>query len=160
MPDAKVVKTYVRPDNKAVIICPHCQQQKIILADSFRGPNYKFKAKCNCQKTFMVHLEFRKHIRKKTKLAGTDINHSPAERSGPLIIQNISMTGLSFAYFDVKGFKVGDKLNITFNLDDHRQAEISKEVIVIDVNQSLVGCKFEAAEKDFSPPGYYINATN
>ena len=30
-------KTYVRPDNTAVLTCVHCGRQKVILAESFKG---------------------------------------------------------------------------------------------------------------------------
>jgi len=67
------------------------------------------------------------------------------------------MTGLAFTYFNVKHFIEGDELSITFNLDDYRRTEISKDVIVSNVRQKSVGCVYETAEKDFSHLGYYIN---
>lgn len=157
MTDSIISKAYIRPDNKAVITCPHCGQQKVILPSSFKGHNYRLKVKCYCKKTFLVHLEHRKHLRKKTKLEGAYINHSQNDRSKPLLIQDISMTGLAFTYFNVKHFIEGDELSITFNLDDYRRTEISKDVIVSNVRQNSVGCVYETAEKDFSHLGYYIN---
>jgi len=99
----------------------------------------------------MVHLEFRKNIRKKTELKGTYINHSQEDRSGVLLIQDISMTGLAFASYAVKKFIEGDELSITFNLNDSRRTEISKNVIVKDIRQNSVGCAYESAERAFSP---------
>ena len=157
MPDSKVSKTYIGPGNKVVITCPHCGQQKVVLASSFKKHNHKFKVKCYCKKTFMVHLEFRKNIRKKTELKGTYINHSQNDRSGVLSIEDVSMTGLAFTCYAVKNFKEGDELSITFNLDDSRRTEISKNVIVKDIRQNSVGCAYESAERAFSPLGYYIN---
>jgi len=157
MPDSKVVKTYIGPGNKFTITCPHCNKQKVVLASLFRGHNNKLKVKCYCDKTFMVHLEFRKNIRKKTELKGTYINHSQEDRSGALLIQDISMTGLAFTSYAVGKFIEGDELSITFNLDDSRRTEISRNVIVKDIRQNSVGCVYESAERDFSPLGYYIN---
>lgn len=157
MPDSKVSKTYIGPGNKFTITCPHCAKQKVVLASLFRGHNNKLKVKCYCKKTFMVHLEFRKNIRKKTELKGTYINHSQEDRSGVLLIQDISMTGLAFTSYAVEKFIEGDELSITFNLDDSRRTEISKNVIVKDIRQNSVGCVYESAERAFSPLGYYIN---
>jgi transcription elongation factor Elf1 len=157
MPDSKVSKTYIGPGNKFTITCPHCAKQKVVLASLFSGHNNKLKVKCYCEKTFMVHLEFRKNIRKKTELKGTYINHSQEDRSGVLLIQDISMTGLAFTSYAVKKFIEGDELSITFNLDDSRRTEISKNVIVKDIRQNSVGCVYESAERAFSPLGYYIN---
>jgi hypothetical protein len=67
------------------------------------------------------------------------------------------MAGLAISCYDVKTFKVGDKLSITFNLDDYRQTEISKSAIVKNVRESSAGCAFATAERDYSPLGYYIN---
>jgi len=43
MPDIEFTKIYVSPDNSAVLTCPHCGLQKVILADSFRGYKHKLK---------------------------------------------------------------------------------------------------------------------
>ena len=155
MPDSKDSKTYVRSDNTAVLTCPHCRLQKVILADSFN--KCKLKVKCACQNVFLVNLEFRKRIRKRTNLPGTYINHSQNNSSGSLFIQDISVTGLAFTHVDVEKFKAGDELTLEFVLDDEHKTEISKEVIVMNVYQSSVGCKFERSEDTFgSPLGYYI----
>ena len=157
MSDTEVSRTYIRPDNKFVITCPHCGQQKIILASSLKMHIHKLKVKCYCKKTFMTYLEFRKHIRRKTRLKGHYLYHSQKEMNGILFVEDVSMTGLSFTCYGQKNFNVDDELSITFNLDDDRQTEISKSVIVNNVRKISVGCVFETAERDYSPLGFYIN---
>ena len=150
-------KTYVRPDNTVVLTCTNCGFQKEVQAESFRDIKHTVKVKCRCQKTFVVFLEFRKRFRKKTKLRGTYINHSQKDISGFLIIQDISVTGLSFSSLDLKNFKVSDELRVEFTLDDEHQTKISKDVIVRGVHEKLVGCEYDNLEEDFgSPLGYYI----
>ena len=157
MPESKVPKTYVRPDNTAVLSCPHCGCQKVILTDSFKGYKHKLKVKCVCQKVFINILEFRSRVRKKTHLRGTYINHSQEDSKGYLIIEDISVTGLAFFSIDIKKFKAGDELSIEFALDDEHNTQIRKDVIVRDVRQRSVGCEFERSEDIFgSPLGYYV----
>ena len=150
-------KTYVKPDNTAELTCVHCGRQKVILADSFKGYKHKLKVKCSCNNVFTVNLEFRSRVRKKTYLRGTYINHSQNDSNGVLVIQDISVTGLSFTCLDVNKFKVGDELRLEFTLDDEHRTEIKKDVVVLDVRRRSVGCKYESAEDSFgSPLGYYI----
>ena len=156
MPELK--KTYVRPDYTVILTCPRCALQREVQTKSFKGYKHKLKVKCSCQKTFMVFLEFRNRVRKKTHLRGTYINHSQNDSSGFLIIQDISVIGLSFASLDLKNFKVDDELSVEFTLDDEHRTEISKKIIVKDVRKRSAGCEYESAEEVAfgSPLGYYI----
>ena len=84
----------------------------------------------------MVFLEFRNRVRKKTRLRGTYINYLQKDSRGFLIIQDISLTGLSFTSLDLKNFKVGDVLRVEFTLDDERRTEISNDIIVRDIRKN------------------------
>ena len=158
MPDSKVAKTYVRPDNTAVLTCTHCGIQKVVKADLFMGRKHKIKIKCGCQKVFIVNLEFRDRVRRKTYLKGTYINHSQGNRSGDFTTLDISVTGLAFSSLDVKNFKEGDEISLAFTLDDVHQTEIKKKAIVRNVRQHVIGCEFEKTEEPSgSPLGQYVN---
>lgn len=158
MADSKVFKkTYVRPDNTAVLTCSHCGLQKVVKADSFKGYKHKLKVKCNCNGVFTVNLEFRNRVRRKTYLRGTYVNHSQNDNNGVLNILDVSVTGLSFTCLDVTKFKVGDELSLVFNLDDEHMTEIKKEVIVRNIRQRSVGCKYVKEEDVFgSSLGHYV----
>ena len=152
MPDSKVAKTDVRPDNTAVLTCPHCGNQKVVKAGLFKGHKRKIKIQCSCQKVFIVNLEFRDRVRKKVNLKGTYINHSQKECSGHLIIQNISVTGLAFITFDGRDFNVGDELIVEFTLDDKYETEMRKEVIVMSVGPNSIRCEFVKSEDSSGSP--------
>ena len=157
MPDSKVAKTDVRPDNTAVLTCPHCDIQKVVKAGLFMGHKHKIKIQCSCQKVFIVNLEFRDRVRKKVNLRGTYINHSQKECSGHLNIQNISVTGLAFITFDGRDFNVGDELIVELTLDDKYETEMRKEVIVMSVGPNSTRCEFVKSEDSFgSPLGNYV----
>ena len=158
MSESKVSKTYVRPDNTAVLSCPDCGRQKVIPVDSFRGYKHKLKIKCSCNKKFAVCLEFRKRVRKKTYLRGIYTNHSQNNSSGNLVIRDISVAGLQFTSLDAQNFKEGDELTVEFALDDEHRTEINKEVIVRDVRKNSIGCEFERSD-EFAfdgPLGFYV----
>ena len=157
MPDSKVAKTDVRPDNTAVLTCPHCGIQKVVKAGLFMGHKHKIKIQCSCQKVFIVNLEFRDRVRKKVNLRGTYINHSQKECSGHLNIQNISVTGLAFITFDGRDFNVGDELIVELTLDDKYETEMRKEVIVMSVGPNSTRCEFVKSEDSSeSPLGNYV----
>jgi hypothetical protein len=144
MSETKRVKTYVRPDNSAVLTCPHCGSQKAIPVESFRGRKSTIKIKCACSNIFYADLEFRKKKRKRTNLRGTYINQSQKNRRGPLIVQNISLGGLAFSSIDIKDFNVGD--------------EVRKDAIVVEVRTYTIACVFErGGEFAYDGPlGFYI----
>ena len=150
--------TYVRPDNTAVITCPHCGRQKTIQGDSVKGHRHKFKVKCTCKNVFIVNLEFRKRKRKPTNLRGTYINHSQQDSNGNIIVKNLSVSGLEFTSYDHKDFKVDDELTVSFTLDDEHLSEITKEIIVKDIRKNSVGCEFvRSGEMAFDGPlGFYV----
>ncbi len=158
MSQAKKTKTYVRPDNTAVITCPDCGRQKTAPVASFKGIKSSIKIKCACKNTFTVDLEFRKRVRKSTNLRGTYLNHSQKNSRGALVVKNISVNGLEFSSIDVHNFKVDDELTIEFTLDDEQRSEIKKHVIVRDARKNSIGCEFErSGEFAFDGPlGFYI----
>jgi len=158
MPKDKMSKTYVRPDNTAVINCPHCGLQKSIPADSFRGSKSKVRIKCACKNIFAVQLEFRKRVRKRVNLRGTYTNHSQKLSSGNIIVRNVSVSGLEFTSLDIDNFNVGDELTLTFTLDDEQHTKITKEAVVNDIRSNSIGCEFQhSGEMAFDGPlGFYI----
>jgi hypothetical protein len=158
MAGTKITPTYVRPDNTAVITCPHCSRQKTLEAISFKGHKHKLNVKCACKNVFTVSLEFRRKVRKNVNLRGTYINHSQKNRSGNIVVKNISLSGLEFTSFDVPNFKVDDELTVTFTLHDEHLSEIRKEVTVRGVRQNSIGCEFDGTGDNVydGPLGYFI----
>lgn len=160
MKDSNFQKAFVRPDVTAVLTCPHCDRQKEISAEPFRGHKNKLRVKCYCKNSFNVFLEFRKKVRKLTHLAGTYINHSQ-KNSGKchLMILDISLIGLTFTSLDPPEFKVGDELSIEFTLEDGHKTLIKREAVIVNIRPGFVaGAEFEIIGEAFDGPlGYFIN---
>jgi hypothetical protein len=159
MNDDNIIKTYVRPDNTAVLTCPKCGLQKTINTKSFDHHKSRVKVKCGCKNVFVAHLEFRKRPRKRTYLRGSYVNHSQNEAKGNIIVTNVSISGLEFTSIDVPNFRVDDELTLEFTLDDEHLSVIRKEATVKGVHAKSVGCEFHAAgEYSFDGAlGFYIN---
>ena len=158
MAEKSEVKTYVRPDNTAVLTCPHCGLQKTIDISSFKEHKSRVNVKCSCKNIYTTIIEFRKRVRKRTHLRGTYINHSQNEKRGNLVVTNISVSGLEFTSIDVPTFKIDDELTIEFTLDDEHRSDVRKQAIVRGVRSRSVGCEFPGAgEYAFDGPlGFYI----
>ena len=77
----------------------------------------------------MIEFEFRKEFRKETNLYGKFINHS-RKISGNIIVKNLLFRGLGFDSIDNSKLKIGDKIVVTFELDNHDRTIISKKAIV------------------------------
>jgi hypothetical protein len=156
----KTTKAFVRPDNKVIITCPHCNSKKEAPVEIFKGKKHCLKIKCSCKEHFEVNLEFRKKMRKKTNLHGKCTNHSQRDSRGDIVVKNISMGGLEFSTMEIDRFKEGDELTVKFKLDNAERTTIKKEVNVLTVKKSShsVGCEFEkssdiALDKDL---GFYL----
>ena len=143
MPKSGFSKTYVRPDNRAVLICPYCGKWKSISADPFRGYKHKLKVRCFCKETFKVFLEFRKKVRKKIFLKGTYIDYSQKGSRCDINILDISLIGLAFSSLDAPTLRIDDELGVEFTLGSKKGTAIKKAVIVRNINQTRVGCEFE-----------------
>lgn len=160
MTDDSVVKTYIRPDNTAVLTCPHCNQQRIIDTASFKDHKFRLKVRCSCKNVYTAIIEFRKRIRKRTHLRGTYINHSQKDKRGNLVVTNVSVSGLEFTSVDIQNFKVEDELTIEFTLDDEHRSEVRKQAIVRDIRTKSIGCEFPGSgEYAFDGAlGFYIKS--
>jgi hypothetical protein len=158
MSDINTPKTYVRPDDTAIITCPHCTRQKTVPVSSCKGSKSRIKVKCGCKNIFTVNLEFRKKIRKKTDLPGKFTNHSQKTRRGDIIVKNLSMDGLEFAKNDRDKFNIGDEIEVSFKLDNPDKTTIRKEAIVRNISKISARCEFVKSSQPAyeSSLGFYL----
>ncbi len=83
---------------------------------------------------------------KKTNLIGAYSMQAPATGCGYMQVTNISSGGLQFTTPGRHAIEIGDQARITFTLDDRRQTEIDKRVIVQSISGNVVGCQFASNE--------------
>lgn len=78
----------------------------------------------------------------KTQLTGTDVMKSPDAGFYRVIVTNISLGGLQFTLHRRHTIEKGQQARITFTLDDQKQTEINKQVIIQSVSDNIIGCRF------------------
>lgn len=151
-------KAFVRPDSTVTIVCPSCKMPKNVSVASFRNKTHYLKVRCPCGTVFRVHLDFRQHYRKPTELPGIYKSISPSGHGGSITVKDVSQSGLGFVVVGTNFIEKGDKLKVSFDLDDKRKTHLDKKVVVQSVTDGFVGCKFideQAYEKEL---GFYLKS--
>lgn len=149
-------KSYVKPDNQALIVCPVCDTTKNLSTDQFRNRQHTLKVKCKCGHTFRVQLEFRRHFRKDTELDGTYDLNPPGVGGGKIKIVNLSLSGASFEVRGINDLQIGQTGSLVFTLDNRKETILVKKVIIKSVKGGRIGCEFvddRAFQKDL---GFYL----
>lgn len=151
------VKTFVRSNNTATVICPACNTAKIISAEPYRNKKHAIKIRCHCGEVFTLRLEFRRHYRKPTDLAGTYSINIPTKSGGGVIhIRNISRGGIGFTLSGSHHIEQGMSIVLEFQLNDKHMSQIRKEVTVCAINGNYIGCKFSASHPLERALGFFL----
>ena len=156
MTDRKSTKSYVNEEGSAAIVCPECFRKKVISVDKFRGKKVNLKVKCSCSNIFTVNLEFRRHRRKPTKLKGIYKMDPPSNTAGISEVINLSLSGACFKIKGMHDLQEGQLGTIEFRLDNRKQTELFKHVIIRNVRNGVIGCEFldqQAFEREL---GFYL----
>ncbi len=153
---SSVHKVYVGKDNSAVITCPRCNRVKSTIVERFRGARHVIRVKCSCEHVFDVSLEFRKAYRKEIKLAGDFLYLPQLKAGGKLVVTNVSMSGLGGRVSGAHNLKPGVELEVKFNLNDVKNSEIRKRMVVRLVNGNYIGCEFIEKDNCDKALGFYL----
>ena len=150
-------KVYVDDNDQAIIICPKCGLKKNIDVMDFRDTHKRLKAKCQCGEVFWLTLEYRKHHRKKVRLAGEYFIQGKNEK-GEINIEDISLGGIRFTSLKPHYISRNDTVELKFTLDNLMRTEIQTPIEVKWIIDNNVGGQFfdpRSLEKDLMP---YLNA--
>lgn len=139
----EIKKIYLDKAKKGYIVCEQCGKAQEIDASKFKA-NKRFRVTCKCKNLFYVEFEHREYYRKKVNLRGVFVRTYPDQaEKGRIIIQDISISGLSFATVDHNPLKKGDVLTLSFVLDNARSSDINVNGIVRAVHERDVGLEFQ-----------------
>jgi len=155
----EIPSVYVKDDNKAVLVCPHCGFSKTVDAGRCKKSAGPLKIKCTCGSTFEVFIEFRGAHRKETDLVGHYCKLPHCEEWGEMVVKNISSTGLGFKTLGPHHIRAGDRIRVKFRLDDAKKSEIDKDIIAREVKDTYVGCSFSGPlefDQVDSALGFYL----
>ena len=152
-----VQKSFVKTNDTASIQCPSCHLVKNIAVSKFRNSRHTFKVRCNCGHTFLVSLDFRRHYRKPTELTGSYKVIVPAGHgSGKMQVNNVSRSGVDFSVSGRHSISIDQKIIITFKLDNKKETEIQKQVIVRRISKNSIGCEFVEQSQIGKALGFYL----
>lgn len=136
-------KVFINSENMATFVCPECQKTIIKDVAKYKDINraVRVKCRCSCGHHYSVLLERRRFYRKEANLPGVVI-FGPKNARGPMIVKDLSRSGLKFELRLRENLKVGDKLFVEFKLDNKQNSVIKKEVVIKSVAGFKVGAEF------------------
>jgi len=73
-----------------------------------------------------------------------------------MIVKDLSYSGLRIEVGAPPLFTVGDSLYVEFRLDDTRQSQVRKKVIVKNIEGLCVGLAFASLQNNDSALGFYL----
>ncbi len=151
---------HVDSKGEATIICPNCNNYKIISPSKDPSLNGVCAFHCKCGKTFPFKIDFRRAYRKPVDLEGTFYNYRQEEK-GELRVKNLSLGGIGIsvegeALDGVHGFKIGDIMEVSFCLDDAMRSEVNRRVEVRTISGSSIGCQFSDHKAHDKELGFYL----
>lgn len=154
---------FLRDDGLILLTCPYCGIQEAVSFSQFEKLGNATQVQCPCHKRFAAVLEKRRAHRKSVQLEGYftiagEFGPNDAKGSiwGPMVVRNLSKTGLRFFSKRVDLIRPGDHLMVRFNLDNSNNALIHKQVEVITIQDQEVGCRFRGVDQYDITLGFYF----
>ncbi len=143
--------------------CPKCERSELVSAEHFETSGWILKVTCPCSCSFRIIREMRKTYRKEVRLPGSFTRSSDElnRLDGPgkwfsMEIINISKNGLNFKIPTTRFWRVGDTVQLRFNLDNSSRSLIHKSAMIKSVGKNNVGCQFQGTDKHDTTLGFYF----
>jgi len=133
---------YVNENQEASVVCANCGRQKMFNAAPFQDGHLRVKARCGCGFSFIVTFERRRAYRKKVNLSGQYLIKNGGHELGEMVVEDISRTGIGFRAYFRHGIKVGDVVQVSFQLDNADSTRITKNAVVRNVRDRFIGAEF------------------
>ena len=151
-----VLKSFVRENGDAAIVCPNCQKVKNISVTSFSKRRTSLKVQCSCNQLFKVNLDYRQSYRKPTSLVGTYYLYTQATGVNVAKIKNLSFDGICLEMGGIHPVQTGQRGFVDFTLDDKKRTQIKKEFLIRSVTGNQIGCKFKKDQAFEKELGFYL----
>jgi hypothetical protein len=126
---------------EANIVCDKCGRGVVLNPKDDPVLVRTFGFRCPCGNIFPCRIEQRKQYRRRVALKGSYVNRATRDRN-PMTVRDISLGGIGFHAPEKHGVHKDDILEVTFTLDDERETEIKRMVIVKAINGWKIGCEF------------------
>ena len=150
----------INQDKKAKFICTACSRQWEKDVSKFYDiqKQVKIKVNCKCGNSWTCILEKRRHIRKPVSLLGAYAYTPPgrAAYKGHMEVLDISLKGMKIRLDREWQFKIGDRLEVEFRLDNKAKKLLKRVVIIRNINKRDIGVAFRDASRNDPDIGFYL----
>ncbi len=143
--------------------CPKCGRQEAIAPVVFEKMGAVLRVNCPCNCSFRIIREMRHTYRKAVRLEGlfaqdvSDLNKMAVVNVwGPMVVTNISKTGLKFTADKASLLRNGDRVHLRFYLDNSAKTLIKKSAQVISIQGDTAGCEFLGSDRYDVTLGFYF----
>jgi PilZ domain len=157
MPIRKATKIPLNEHREGCLTCAHCGLSVTINASACENLRGALVLRCPCGFIFYASLSKRRFRRKSTALRGVYIKEANRKKTGEILVQNLSLTGLRFKTVFQHDIAAHDTLRVKFALDDEHRNIISERVEVTYVRGYQVGVRFVTADSDKIPLHSYLS---
>lgn len=140
MRSREIVFTYGR--DTGTISCRTCGKSEIIDLTRFQEVCQEGKVKCPCGSTFDVFFDNRRYPRKRVKLPAQLFECQTGQPIADVTITSLALSGMSFTPSLTEHLQPGDRLRISFVLDDGSRAQIDKDIIIRNVKADTSSAQF------------------
>ncbi len=143
--------------------CPKCGRQEAVAPTVFEKMGAVLRVNCPCTCSFRIIREMRHTYRKTVRLEGlfaqdvSELNKMAVVNVwGPMVVTNISKTGLKFTAEKAGLLRHEDQVHLRFNLDNSANSLIKKSARVKSVQGDTVGCAFLGSDRYDVTLGFYF----
>lgn len=141
MPNSERVYLFSNPHSR--LTCQRCQQSFALQVRKQAGVANPQVVYCPCGALHLVGLQARQFARKDTNLEGTYLHEQDGEKTGHMIVKNISYGGLQIRLSAPHTLAEDDKILIQFMLDQQQNGEIIQETVRVRyVRDHIIGTQF------------------
>ncbi|OIP38937.1 MAG: hypothetical protein COZ70_07060 [Deltaproteobacteria bacterium CG_4_8_14_3_um_filter_51_11] len=153
MEEKTPIKIYLTGAGGNVFVCSRCGLRKELDAKRIELARKGARIRCKCGEVYQ--LELRRCYRKEARLPARYKVEGKA-LAGDVLIEDISMSGVSFRLISEPKFKAGDILKLAFCLDDPKKTEIKLEAEVRHIAGNKVGAEFTDLYYHHKDLGFYL----
>jgi hypothetical protein len=150
------IKVYMDSENEGEIICPNCENKKIISVANNRIATKPIKVKCRCGYSFSIVLEHRRYQRRNATIPGKLFHADSKKEVDDILIKSISVTGIGFETKSIRGIKVGDTFEIAFLLKESFDSAVRESIVVKRVQGNFIGAEFSDQDKYNYELDFYV----
>jgi hypothetical protein len=149
-------KIQLNAHQEGMVTCEQCGLSVTINASACKNTPGSLVIKCPCDIAFYTSLNKRDYVRKATDLRGVYLKEADRKKTGEILVENLSPTGVRFRTVFQHDMAVNDILQIKFALDDAHRTIICEHVQVVHVRGHQIGARFVNTDPDNATLSSYL----